>query len=764
VVYVRTGGFGFVEYDDVIYLSSDSKISEGLTWGGLKWAFSAMFASNWMPLTWLSLMIDRQFFGQWAGGFHLVNVLLHIANSILVFLVLNRYTKSLWPGFFVAVLFGLHPLHVESVAWVAERKDVLSTLFWLLTMLAYVRYMERPTAGSYVLIIVFYALGLMAKPMLVTLPFVLIVMDYWPLRRLWPGSERQANNDSAEIRAGVSISLLILEKLPLFILSGFSCVVTFIAQKSGGAMVKVSSIPFGQRVGNALVSYVSYVLKMFWPVDLAVLYPHPKGGLAGWKVAVAVTILMAITVVVLLLRRRRYLLAGWLWYLGTLIPVIGIVQVGIQAMADRYTYIPLTGVFIMLVWLVSDIISGWRHRGVFVGMVGSALILLLGFLSFRQVGYWHDSITLFSRTAAITKDNVFIRNHLGSFYADRGDIEAAKREFEIVLGIKPDDFFARGHLGVLFAENGDLEAGMREFEIVLETEPNDIYALYNLGKSMSLQGRTDEAIEYYNRVLEIEPGHTEAYCALSLIQAEQGQFQRAIDLYREGLGQNPRDGRLHGGLGLLFLQMGRVDEAIEELETAIELKEVSEAYVNLGIALSFKGDADGAMKCWARAIQIDPANAEAHYNLGNSFLSRGRYKEAVEEYNKAIELKPDYVKAYGNIAISLAQMGRYDEALEKFRQAVEVGPDNPDAHFNLASALEKRGFIEEAVEHLNKVVALRPQDTIARCRLGELLLRLGRIEQAISEYEQALKFDSDNKEARVGLEKAQALQSRGVVP
>ncbi len=710
VVYGQTAGFGFVDYDDPVYVSDNPKVPEGLTWNSIKWAFTTMYGSNWFPLVWLSLMLDRDLFGTWAGGFHLVNVALHIANTVLLFWVLKRYSRALAPSFFAAALFGLHPLHVESVAWVTERKDVLSTLFWMLTMLAYVRYLEGPTVRRYVAVCVVYALGLMAKPMLVTLPFVLLIMDYWPLRRLLP----------EEAGAGNSIGRLILEKAPLFILSGVSCVVTFIAQKTSGAVMKFGSLPLGYRIGNALVAYYDYILKMFRPVGLAVLYPHPWTKTAGWKIAVSVAALLAITIVVMLLRRRRYLLAGWLWYLGTLVPVIGLVQVGEQAMADRFTYIPLTGISIMLVWVVADMVAGRRYRAVLAGVVGSVLIAVLGVLAFRQVGYWRDTTALFTHAVAVTSDN----------------------------------YVAHCSLGVSYAQKGDIETAMREFEIALKIKPKDADTLYNVANGLALQGRTDEAIERYNRVLALVPGDARTYCALALIEADRGEFERAEGLYRKGLEFHPENGDLHGGLGSLLLRMGRVDEAVAEMETAVELKADSAIYANLGLAVLAKGQAEKAVEYYKKAVRINPNNAEAYYNLGNAYLSQGRLAMAAGEYSKAIRAKPNYAKAYGNLAVALAQMGWLDKAIENFRRVAELEPNSPDAYFNLAGALADKGLLGEAIDNLRKTIELAPMDSAARNDLAKLLLRKGQTEQAAAEYEQVLKIDPNNKDAQLGLQKA----------
>jgi protein O-mannosyl-transferase len=529
LVYVQTGSFSFINYDDYGYIPRNPNVSGGLTWSSARWAFTAMYGSNWMPLVWLSFMLDREFFGQWAGGFHLTNVMLHIANTVLLFLILRRYTRALWLSFFTAAFFALHPLHVESVAWVAERKDVLSTLFWLLTMLAYVRYAENPTAKRYIVVCVTFALGLMSKPMLVTLPFVLLLMDYWPLERL--------RSAASGVSPGASLRRLALEKAPLFMLSAISCVIAVVAQKRSEAVMTFQELSFGRRLSNVMISYCDYILKMFWPVDLAVIYPHPGDKIAGFKVAVAAAALLLVTVTVVLLRRRRYLLVGWLWYLGTLVPVIGLVQIGGQAMADRYTYIPLTGVFIMLVWLAGDIAGRWR-RGRFIAVLaGSAIIAVLGVLTFKQVGYWQDTRTLLTHTTAVTEGNILAHNILGIYYAEKGDLDGQRREMEAIM----------------------------------KATPKDPAVFFKVAKGLAVRGWTDEAVKYFNQVLEMLPGDANTYCAIAQVQANSGDVESAMASYRKGLQFNPQNGDLHGGLGSLLLQTGRIDEAIAEYEEALKI-------------------------------------------------------------------------------------------------------------------------------------------------------------------------------------------------
>ncbi len=646
-VYVRTVAFGFVDYDDPFYVTRNPHVLAGLTWDGIKWAFTTMHAGNWFPFVWLSLMLDRSLFGIDPAGFHLVNVALHIANTILLFLVLRRYSKSLWASFFVAALFGLHPLHVESVAWVTERKDVLSTLFWLLTMLAYIWYVEIPSTRRYIIVCVVFALGLMSKSMLATLPLALLLMDYWPVRCLWP-------EDNGE---GVSIGRLIWEKVPLFVLSVLVCVVTVIAQKNAGAVSKIDIVPFGPRVGNALVSYCDYILKMFWPVNLAVYYPYPVKSLAGWKVAAALAVLLPITIAAMLLRRRRYLLVGWFWFLGTLAPVIGLVQVGGQSMADRYTYIPVTGIFIMLVWLAGDILSQCRHRQLIIGVAGSTILGVLGAMTFIQVGYWRDTVTLFEHSAVVTPDNVVVHMYLGTGLAQKGNSESA----------------------------------LHEFEKALKFEPNDPRTFYNIGLMLTSLGRTDEAIGYFNRILELKPGDADTCAALASIWTAKGELERAADSYRQGLKYNPEDAVLRGALALTLLQLHRVDEAITALEQAVKIKADSSAYCNLGIAWAQKGQMGRATEYYTKSIQLDPGNAKAHYNFGNAYLAQNMPDKAIAEYRAAIRTMPDYALAHGMLAATLSQTGKVDEAITEYKRAIKIDPNNKDALAGLekARALQK---------------------------------------------------------------------------
>jgi len=494
-VYFRVGGHSFLYYDDEQYLAGNDIVRRGLTGEGISWAFSAFHAANWHPLTWLSHMLDVSLFGMDAGWHHRVNVLFHGMNSLMLFLSLRKMTGALWQSGAVAALFAVHPLHVESVAWVSERKDLLSAFFLMLTMNAYVAYVRRPGFARYLPVAGFLALGLLSKPMLVTLPFVLLLLDYWPLGRF--SSEGSGPTGVPVPPATVSPHRLILEKLPLLSLSAASCVVTFMAQKSGNAMVPMEYVPLAVRIENATFSYLKYLGKTVWPSSLSVVYPHPATlrGMAYWEVALAAGVLFLVTGwVVLQGRRRPYLAVGWLWYLGTLVPVIGLVQVGVQSMADRYTYIPLIGVFISAVWGISGILPREAFPRNMVPLAAVGMIAVLGWLSWRQAGLWKNDIVLFSHALQAYPENQEARFNLGVAYNNRGmsllsqgNAAGAAAHFREALKMSPLDVTVLLNLGVAEASSGDFDEAIRSFRKVTEVRPDDERARRNLEQALRLK-------------------------------------------------------------------------------------------------------------------------------------------------------------------------------------------------------------------------------------------------------------------------------------
>ena len=501
-VYWEVRNFDFVTFDDYTYVAENPNVQSGLSKSGLVWAFTRSHASNWHPVTWLSHMLDCQFFGLNSGMHHLNNLIFHTANTLLLFLVLGRMTGALWRSAFVSALFALHPLHVESVAWVAERKDVLSTLFWMLTMWAYVRYSERPSPTRYLLIFPFFILGLMSKPMLVTLPFVLLLMDYWPLGRL----QSTLPEKGGKLKTPkLAVLRLIAEKIPLFVLVALLSVVTFLAQEE--AVQSLDNFHLKARIANGLVSYAAYIRKMFWPNDLSIFYPYPQT-LQLWLATASGFFLITMTILFVKMGKRRpFILVGWLWYLGTLFPVIGLVQVGTHAMADRYTYIPLIGLFIMIAWGIPDLLGNWLYRKQVLRISAGLLLVILAVCTWLQVRYWKDSIVLFTHAIDVTDDNWMAHNNIGFPLVQQGRNIEAIAHFSKAVRIKPD--YAEAHV--------------------------------NLANSYGLEGRFEEAKQHFFDAIRINPDLADAYMNLGVIFARQGNLDKAINHFAAALRVNPDD-------------------------------------------------------------------------------------------------------------------------------------------------------------------------------------------------------------------------------
>ena len=511
LVFGQTLHHEFVNYDDGEYVLKNSQVTRGLTFEGIVWAFTHVHSSNWHPLSWISHMLDCQFYGLNPGGHHLTNVLLHAATAILLFLVLRQMTGSSWRSAFVAAVFAIHPLRVESVAWVAERKDVLSGLFFMLTIGAYVRYARAPWSPfRYGLVVLLFAAGLMCKPMLVTLPFVLLLLDYWPLNRFAALEGQGREHPPLRPR-------LILEKLPLLGLSLASCAVTLFAQR--GSMAPVARISLPLRLGNAIISYTDYLRQMFWPSDLAALYPWEAARLGVSNIVPSIVLLAGVSVALFVLRRRRYLVTGWLWYLVMLGPVIGILQVGNQARADRYTYLPQIGLYLLLTWGAADLCAGWRHRRVVLTSLSSIIVVVLIFSARAQASYWQDSETLWSHALACTTDNIIAEGNLGQACSTKGKKREAMIYFQNSLRIAPNQAPIHSSLGVFFLEMGRVNESLAHLQTALEIEPKFADAHYNLGNTYLQMGQAKEALLHYKRAFEIDPNDTQALNNMAWILA-----------------------------------------------------------------------------------------------------------------------------------------------------------------------------------------------------------------------------------------------------
>jgi tetratricopeptide (TPR) repeat protein len=639
----------FVDFDDPRYVTDNFQVLAGFTRESVAWAFSSTYL-QWHPVTWLSHMLDVQLFGLAPRGHHLTNLVLHIANVLLLFGLLTRATGAVRRSAVVAALFGLHPLHVEPVAWISERKEVLSTLFGLLALWAYVAYARRGGVGRYLLTAALFAVGLMAKPMLVTLPFVFLLLDYWPLDRL---------------RVGRGARVLI-EKIPFLALSAVSSAIVLTVQR--GSIWATDSMPLSLRAANALVSYLRYIAKMLWPTDLSVLYLHPNlpGGTpwAAWQVVGAGMLLLAIS---LLATRRRYALMGWLWYLGTLIPVIGLVRVGFQAMADRYTYVPLIGLFVILVWGGAELIEkipsrGTRSRRATVACTVALLLVCLVWTRV-QTFFWTNSLTLYARALAVEPANPVIH--------------------------------------------------------------------YQLALTLRAGERVDEAVSHFRRALEVDPDFARARHSLAATLAEMEEVDESIDEYRRLLQIDPDGADAHSDLGAMLEVRGDHAEAISHYRRALEIRpDYPEAHFNLGNALLALGESDEAIAHYRRALEIRPDYLQAHFNLGNALRDHNEPDEAVEHYRESVRLNPGFVQGYFDLGNALAILGEMDEAIESYREALRLKPDFALAHNNLGSALMARDELDEAAGHFREALTLNPDLAVAQENLDRLLERKDTVEQA----------------------------------
>ena len=510
-IYVQVQDHEFINFDDDLYITNNVNVKGGLTSKSISWAFTNTHFGGWIPLSMLSFILDYELYGLNPTGYLLTNLFFHIANALLLFLVLLRMTGTIWQSAFVAAMFAFHPLNVESVAWIAERKNVLSTLFWLLTMWAYIRYADKPTIKRYGLVCLFFTLGLMSKPMLVTLPFVLLLLDYWPLRRLEFIQESSRNEILEKTTAKKSEVLqLVLEKVPLFLLTIGLSIVTVHLQKITGAVKAMDMFSLQTRVTNALVSYMEYLGKMLWPSGLSILYPHPGNTLPAWQGILCGMVLVGITVVTIrLIRRAPYVAVGWFWYLGTLVPVIGIVQVGGQAMADRFVYIPLIGIFIIIAWGVPELISKWRYKKKILCVLAGIVISTLLITTWKQVSHWKNSITLYKHAIRVTDKQY------------------------------PNSMLVHNNLGIaLFADQKN-EESIFHYKIAIKNNPTHPMAYYNLGIALTAERKSEEAISYYKMAIRLNPNFTNAHYNLGIVLIQKGALKEAVHHFRETVRISP---------------------------------------------------------------------------------------------------------------------------------------------------------------------------------------------------------------------------------
>jgi len=667
----------FVQYDDHHYITENPKVKQGLSRESLWWALTTPHGAIWHPLTMLSHLIDYELFGLNPVGHHAVNVLLHTMTALVLFGLLNRMTGAVWASLFTAAVFALHPIHVESVAWASERKDVLSAFFWMLTIAAYAGYVKQRSKGRYALMLALFTAGLAAKPMLVTLPFVLLLVDYWPLGRTAPAAGGR--------NARIGLVSLVREKIPLFILAAVLAVVTYIVQSSWGATGLGRSLPVGGRVANAAVAYTGYIQKMLWPVNLAVLYPYPESGWGLIRPIVSLLMLVAVSVSVLKAAGRyRYLATGWFWFLGTLVPVIGFVQVGRQAMADRYTYIPSVGLSIIVAWGLGDILGRWRYRRSLLAAGFIVITVAMTVATRAQVVYWKDSLTLFGRAAAVTRNNTTMLKNLGN------EMRSAGRYTDAI------DFF----------------------EEAIATDPGDTEAMVCKARVLLDMGRVEQAGVVLSEALRVRPDSAEAQNWLGVVLSRKGLLPEAIVRYRRAIALKDDYATAWNNLGIALNELGKTAEAVESYRRAVEIKgDYAEAHSNLGLALQSAGRIEEAMAEFNTALSMKPGMPEALKGLGKALLISGRTAEAIEVYRRVLRDNPLDESVINDLGAAFGQKGDSEKAVEHFKKALAIRPGYPDALCNLAVALYKQGCPAEAVEKLDRVLKENPaHDRAARLK------------------------------------------------
>jgi tetratricopeptide (TPR) repeat protein len=678
----RTLSHGFLDLDDPDYVTQNTHVQNGLTPAGIHWAFTTGAAANWHPMTWLSLMLDAELFGSYAGGFHFTNNLLHALNAVLAFLALLKLTSlrtkdatpppdAFWACAACAAIFAWHPLRVESVAWTAERKDVLSAFFFFTTLLAYVAFVgrsERRTSKSwafYVLALFLFALGLMSKPMLVTLPFLLLLLDWWPLWRL----DRS------------TLPRRLAEKIPFFALAFASCVITLLVQKNGGAIIE--SETFRQRWSNAAVSVLRYLEKIAWPSHLAIVYPLPP----HWPLPIIVGAVGAVifftSVALWQSRRRPWLLVGWLWFVGLLLPVLGFVQVGLQAMADRYTYLPMLGLLLAFLWSLRELKWSPSLKTAFVVLV----LLACAVQTWLQTDFWRTPQALYENALAVAKDNYPAECYFGTLLANSGHYSEAETHLRRAIKLKPDFNDARFKLGVTLAKMGRPDDALAAYRELLHINPHHVLANYNLGLLLLNQDQPSNAIPYFRSALQYKPDYDSALVAIGTAQARLGQTNLAIASFEKALVLKPDDAVAHCNYADVLESFGRPIEARLQYRRALEL-DPRNAAASFGLAVVYEdlGQLPQATACYQRVVILDPANGGAQYNLGTMLLNQNHPAEALVHFTAAQRLAPDNASAFLGAGLAREQLGHEAEAVTDFQRAVTLAPQDALVQQRLARA------------------------------------------------------------------------------
>jgi protein O-mannosyl-transferase len=731
--------YGFV-FDDSIFVTDNRMVQSGLNSESVRWIFSSTFTTLG-SVVWLSHMLDCHLFGMNAGAHHMTGITIHIANSILLFLLLRSLTTTLWRPAFVAMLFAIHPMRIESVAWIAERRDVLSMFFFLLTLMAYTLYAKRRSYLAYAAALLLFAVGLVCKQIVVTLPCVLLLLDFWPLKRLSLPEWNRGGKATKSVTRPVNLMGIVLEKLPFLAMTAAVSLATLVNPEVRSEISAMEGIPMALRIQNAFISYIRYLAKLFWPVDLAVLYPYPDSWPLAY-VAGSVLCLSAITALVLCkIRRHPYLSIGWFWYLGTSVPIIGLLQLGRQSIADRYTYLPFIGLFIMVAWGVGHYVSTQnQRRAATLGAMAVFAACLIG--TRAELPYWKNNETLFARALAVTTDNEVAYTNLGKELFLLGKRAEGRQHCIEALRINPKSVNARNNLGVDYYESGEYEKAIEHFQVAIDVAPNGAIALNSMGNALNKLGRFQEAIKYFRKSIEAKPDYPEAHLSLGVALDRTDQLDEAIREYFIAIQLRPDYAKAYNNLGNTLSKQNRLDEAVVNYNRALKLnpKDAS-IYNNLAVVLERLDRLVEATPLFREALRLDPAYDTAQSNLANNLYKLGQTSEALDLYARSLEKDPGNVNTRYNLALLLQQKGRAAEALEHLELLLKSNPNHLGARLNAGNLCYAAEKLEAARTHFSEAIRLAPDNLVAHNNLGNVFDKLGDSESAKTHYREVLRID-----------------------
>jgi protein O-mannosyl-transferase len=751
IVYSRVAGNDFINYDDSLQLTENTHVLSGLTWNNFLWSFGD--ESPCSPLTWLTYTAGHSIFGLNPGPFHLLSLILHIVNSALIFFLLKKMTNEFWKSAFVGALFALHPINVESITWIAELNNVLSGLFVMLALLAYFFYTKQPDWKRYILALLVFELVLLAKPIHITLPFIFLLLDLWPLKRLQVERKVDPTSPWKINLLGIPVYNLLLEKIPFLILSILSLTSNLFRAEKQIGLYTSEVVSFSLRVSNAIVSTIKYIGKLFWPIDLAIFYPYPSM-IPLWQVAGAFFILMLVTVITIReLRQYPYYFMGWLWFLFCLAPLLGIIQTGLwPELADRYAYISYIGIFIIISWCIPDLIPRWKYSNTIIATAGSGIILGLMILTWIQVGFWKNDETLMIHALNVTENNYVAHNNLGIDFFNKGNVDGAIMHLKEAVRINPLQPVTYFNLGNALLTHNDLRGATDEYQKGLAIDPTNINANIGLGIAMKRVGNNNEALVYFNKALYIDPHNIITHIEMGKFFQEMGKAEEATKHFNEALKIDPNNISARVGLQKILLGKDGVKDQAKYYEEALRIDpNNAKAHIGLATILKNQGRIDEAENHFNDALRTNPTNIDANKELGNLLFHKGNYDVAIKHYSAALRADPHQAEVYNNLGTVFIYKGDLNKAIEYYQKSIEEKPDYAEAVKNLNNALINQKNLELLSMRIQQSIKANPRNPVFYTRLGDIYRQLGKYNEAISQYQQAIMIQPNHVQAMYGV-------------